>query len=125
MKSTKESSQQKKVLLNRRNNLLISISGGIYKKDIHSESYHGDKIDKASASTNIEMNSILSNMKRMEIKALDRTIKKTDEDKYGTCEMCGEKISKKRLTVLPLTPFYKDCQSKIEKEKEETRRITH
>jgi len=46
---------------------------------------------------------------------LDDAIKKIDEGTYGTCDMCGEIISKQRLKAMPQAQYCIKCQEKKEK----------
>lgn len=45
---------------------------------------------------------------------IDESLRKLDEGTYGTCESCGEEISKERLKVMPSAIYCKDCQERIE-----------
>lgn len=116
MVSSKEWEEQKKALLEKRRYLLKKISEKKSTKDSALELGHGDYLDKASASRDLELDYMLSNRERGEVKAIDEALRKIeDKDKtYGICEMCGKKISKKRLLALPLTPYCRDCQSEME-----------
>ncbi len=48
--------------------------------------------------------------------ALDDAIKRIDEGVYGTCDECGETISKRRLKAMPQAQCCIKCQEKIEKD---------
>jgi DnaK suppressor protein len=50
------------------------------------------------------------------LRQIDQALARMDEGNYGTCEECGEKIDKKRLEILPFTPYCAHCQRKIEEE---------
>lgn len=121
MVSSKEWEGQKKVLLEKRRYLLKKISEKKSTEDSALELGHGDDLDKASASRDLEINYMLSSRERGELKAIDEALRKIeDKDKtYGICDMCGKKISKKRLLALPLTPYCRDCQSEMEMESKE------
>lgn len=110
----KELNQQKKKLLDKRKNLLRNTDKENSYNDFNLELSGGDDFDRASALNNLEINYFLSERKRMELKAIDRALKKMDKGIYGICEMCGKKIGKKRLTALPLTPYCRVCQSEME-----------
>lgn len=53
--------------------------------------------------------------RRLEIKLLDieRAFEKIKRKNYGFCEICGGKISQRRLKTLPHTKFCLDCAKKI------------
>lgn len=114
MISTKELEEQKKILLEKRNSILKRIDLLRSNGESNAGSNHGDDLDRAAISGELEMNYILNDRKRMELKAIDRTIKKINNGVYGICEMCGKKIGKKRLKTLPLTPYCRICQSEME-----------
>ncbi len=54
-----------------------------------------------------------------ELKAIDNALERIGEKTYGTCEECGTKISKVRLTALPYVHNCIECQRLEEKEEEE------
>lgn len=45
---------------------------------------------------------------------IDEALRKLKEGTYGICETCSEKISDKRLKVMPFAIHCRDCQEKIE-----------
>lgn len=54
-----------------------------------------------------------------ELKAIDDALEKIGDKTYGSCEGCGTKISKVRLTALPYVHNCIECQRLEEKEEEE------
>ena len=114
MASSKEWEAQKKILIEKKNYILKKISQKKSDEDSASELGHGDDLDKAAASRDQEIGYMLSNRERDELKAIEGALKKIEEGRYGICEMCDKKISKKRLIALPLTPYCVDCKSEIE-----------
>jgi RNA polymerase-binding transcription factor DksA len=54
-----------------------------------------------------------------ELKAIDSALERIGEKTYGTCEECGTKIAKVRLTALPYVHNCIECQ-RLEEEEEET-----
>jgi len=50
------------------------------------------------------------------LRQIDQALVRVDEGGYGICEECGEKIDKKRLEILPFTPYCVHCQRRIEEE---------
>ena len=54
-----------------------------------------------------------------ELKAIDNALERIGEKTYGTCEECGTKISKVRLTALPYVHTCIACQRLEEEEGEE------
>jgi RNA polymerase-binding transcription factor DksA len=54
-----------------------------------------------------------------ELKAIDNALERIGEKTYGTCEECGTKISKVRLTALPYVHNCIECQRLEEEDGEE------
>ena len=50
-----------------------------------------------------------------EIVTIDEALRSIEQGTYGACEMCGELISKPRLTVLPFATTCIKCQSEMER----------
>lgn len=48
-----------------------------------------------------------------EIARIRAALKRLREGEYGSCTICGETISEKRLDLLPATPFCKDCAATL------------
>lgn len=53
-----------------------------------------------------------------ELKAIDNALERIGEKTYGSCEECGTKIAKVRLTALPYVHNCIECQRLEEKEEE-------
>ncbi len=49
------------------------------------------------------------------LKQIDEALQKMKEGSYGLCEECGQKIDKKRLEILPFSPYCVYCQNRMEK----------
>ncbi|MBC8553168.1 MAG: TraR/DksA C4-type zinc finger protein [Candidatus Brocadiales bacterium] len=54
-----------------------------------------------------------------ELKAIDNALERIGNKTYGSCEECGTKISKARLTALPYVSNCIECQRLEEEEGEE------
>jgi RNA polymerase-binding transcription factor DksA len=48
-----------------------------------------------------------------EIARIRAALQRMRDGSYGECVRCGERISAERLSVLPETPFCKDCAAAI------------
>jgi RNA polymerase-binding transcription factor DksA len=46
---------------------------------------------------------------QQEMRQIEAAQERLDEGEYGICTVCGERISDKRLDVLPYTPFCRNC----------------
>ncbi len=51
------------------------------------------------------------------IHRIDTAIEKVDSNTFGLCELCGKKIAKARLKVVPYAELCVPCQEKQEKKK--------
>jgi DnaK suppressor protein len=47
---------------------------------------------------------------------IDEALRRIEKCEYGICQMCGQKISKKRLNAVPWTPYCINDQEKAEEE---------
>ncbi|OHB36573.1 MAG: hypothetical protein A2Y08_01205 [Planctomycetes bacterium GWA2_40_7] len=54
-----------------------------------------------------------------ELRAIDEALERIGDKTYGTCEECGKKVSKARLTALPYVKNCIECQ----RQEEETDKI--
>lgn len=50
-----------------------------------------------------------------ELRAIDEALERIGNKTYGTCEECGKKVSKVRLTALPYVKNCIECQRQEEK----------
>ena len=48
---------------------------------------------------------------------IEAALEKVDEGTFGLCDLCGKKISKVRLKVVPYAELCVPCQEKLEKKK--------
>ena len=75
-----------------------------------------DVVDKAESSYTKEFLLSLSDTDRRQLLMIDEALKRIDKGEYGICQMCGQKISKKRLDAVPWTPYCINDQEKAEEE---------
>jgi len=75
-----------------------------------------DVVDKAESSYTKEFLLSLSDAERGQLLMIDEALRRIDKCEYGICQMCGHKISKKRLDAVPWTPYCINCQEKAEEE---------
>ncbi len=74
----------------------------------------GDELDIASYIAEREMCASLGARHQIRLKAIDAAFERLQQGLYGICEECGEKISLKRLGVLPFATNCVDCQTEHE-----------
>ena len=112
-KLTKKSEAQKRLLLDKREQLVRRLAES--KREVSAlELDRGDDLDRAAASRDREINYMLSSREREELRAIEEALEKIDEGIYGVCERCDKTIGAKRLQALPLAPYCRDCQSEME-----------
>jgi DnaK suppressor protein len=75
-----------------------------------------DVVDKAESSYTKEFLLSLSDTERGQLLMIDEALKRIEKCEYGICQMCGQKISKKRLDAVPWTPYCINDQEKAEEE---------
>jgi len=99
---------------------IISLKGGSINKspkdasgDLSGYSFH--MADMATDLYDREFSLELAEAERERLYALDEAVKRIDEGKYGVCDACGIRISKKRLKVMPQAQNCIKCQEKEEK----------
>ena len=113
-KKQKDFENIKKLLLQKRSILLAAdqnISQEI-KKEI--ENRHGDDVDVAESAYEQEMAYLFKSRGQDELKQIDEALQKIEKGEYGICDECEEKISKKRLAVMPYSIFCVECQEEME-----------
>jgi RNA polymerase-binding protein DksA len=62
-----------------------------------------------------ELNLAMIERERQLISEIDDALRKTDDHRYGVCEMDGRAISRQRLEVIPWTRYCVECEFKREK----------
>jgi DnaK suppressor protein len=83
--------------------------------DISSHPFH--MADAASGSFDTEFNIGLASNEQKLLYEIDQALRRIDEGTYGTCETCGEIISKNRLKAIPFAKYCIKHQESQEKEK--------
>jgi DnaK suppressor protein len=73
-----------------------------------------DLADKASNSYTKEFLYSLSNAERVILDEVEQALERLEEDDFGVCEECSEKITKKRLDAVPWARHCVPCQQRIE-----------
>ena len=75
----------------------------------------GDDIDHANEERSREFYQLLCERDQQKLIQIKAAIESIDSKTYGTCEDCGEKISKPRLIALPFTKLCIDCKNEEER----------
>lgn len=80
-------------------------------------SYTLHMADMASDSYERDFAFDLVNNEQELIYKIDESLRRMDEGEYGKCQVCGKKISKARLNIVPYATLCVPCQQKEEKVK--------
>lgn len=68
-----------------------------------------DSAERAVESENDEVLEEFGQVGEGEMRGIDAALDRIKAGTFGICVSCGEPISVERLTVVPHTPFCKDC----------------
>jgi len=112
----KEKAKFKDILLQRKQKIVKKISETYTESKEVETGIAQDVVDKAEISYTKEFLLSLSDAEREQLAMIDEAVERINKCEYGICQMCGHKISKKRLDVVPWTPYCINCQEKIEEE---------
>lgn len=85
-------------------------------KEVENAGIAMDMADKAESSYTKEFLLSLSDTERRQLKLIDEALVRIHKCNYGTCQMCGVDIAKKRLDAVPWAPLCIACQQKAEEE---------
>jgi len=112
----KEKEEFKKILLEKKNSIIRKLSQ-FYNdsKEIETDTAL-DVVDKAETSYTKEFLLGLTDSERDQLMMIDHALERLQEGEYGRCLICHKEISKKRLKIIPWTPYCIGCQEKKEGE---------
>ncbi len=113
----------KEKLIRMRDQLLEEILENIKMESDTLKSEIGDLYDLADEERNRQLSLLLSNRDRRKLIDIEGAIQRIEEDTYGFCEECGDKISPERLKIMPFAHLCVDCQFVLEKETERLKRL--
>jgi DnaK suppressor protein len=113
--NAKDLSELKKMLVEKKNDLLKTVKGK-QEKDMQ-EPDVGDEVDAAGDSEEKELIFGLSDNEKVMLNSIDVALKKIDAGKYGLCESCSAKIPVERLKAMPYAHYCMNCQPKFDKQK--------
>ena len=107
----------KDMLEDRKEQILINISGVNDELDQLSSLELNDEGDHASVSNNSMIESVIVKQQEKELEEIDRALAKIENGEYGICEMCEDQIGFQRLKVKPHAIYCIDCREIVEKSK--------
>lgn len=113
----KDAAGIKKILIQRKTELLNKVKNTQKDLDSSSEENVGDEIDTATQNSQKEMYFELAANDKITLDAINDAIAKIDKGIYGKCECCGENISMERLKAIPWTRYCIKCQEEAERPK--------
>lgn len=113
--SKKEKEEFRKLLLERKNSIIRKLSQFYHEsKEIEIDTAL-DVADKAETSYTKEFLLGLTDSEREQLQLIDQALDRLEKGEYGLCQVCHREIGKKRLQIIPWTPYCIDCQEKIER----------
>ncbi|HOE13416.1 MAG TPA: TraR/DksA family transcriptional regulator [Candidatus Saccharicenans sp.] len=113
--SKKEKEEYRKLLLERKNSIIRKLSQFYHEsKEIETDTAL-DVADKAETSYTKEFLLGLTDSEREQLQLIDQALERLEKGEYGLCQVCHQEIGKKRLQIIPWTPYCINCQEKIER----------
>lgn len=80
---------------------------------------HGDEADEIQANLLLYLNDQMSSRYQSSVEKINKALDKIENDEYGYCETCDEKIFEKRLEF---NPYFTNCISCAEKKERQLKR---
>ena len=105
----------KEKLLTMQNMILAEVESSL---DISRTTVTGtnvDEIEQAADAVNREFSMKLCERDQLKLKQIRQALQDINDDNYGICQNCGERIATKRLQTLPFTDLCFDCKEEMEK----------
>lgn len=109
----KEMEKFKKILINKRDDLLEVVRSKKQNDIIEAEI--GDEIDSASQNAEKEILFELTDNEKIILDAVESALRRIEKGTYGTCESCKTKIAEARIKAIPWVRYCITCQSKSER----------
>ena len=116
MANTKQIEELHEILLERKVVLIQNIDGSRENIDLLKTQECKDDLDYAELSSDSFTEGLIANQQLKELKEIDAAIKSIEDNNYGICGMCDEKIAIGRLRAKPFAKFCTPCREIYEKE---------
>ena len=71
---------------------------------------HGDPVDMAADEASATVQMRLKQTDSKLLRAIEDALTRIRQEKFGTCEECGQPISKARLEAVPWARYCRDCK---------------
>ncbi len=117
MASKKQIEELKAVLLERKTLIERNIKESRDNIDSLQHLECNDEYDYAEVSSDSFKEGIIANQQFKELKEIEASLVRINDETYGVCEMCDEPISIGRLRAKPFAKFCTPCREIYEEEK--------
>jgi DnaK suppressor protein len=109
--NAKNSDRYKMLLLTKKREISVSNSGD--ESLIPSAGgWQGDQVDQANALAEADLQILLHQTDGPLLRAIDGALARIRSGTFGTCEVCGDSISRARLEAVPWTRHCLDCKKR-------------
>ncbi len=71
---------------------------------------HGDPVDMAADEASATVQMRLKQTDSKLLRAIEDALTRIRQERFGTCEECGQPISKARLEAVPWARYCRDCK---------------
>ena len=71
---------------------------------------HGDPVDVAAGETSASVQIRLRETDSKLLRAIEDALTRIRQERFGTCEECGQPLSKARLEAVPWARYCRDCK---------------
>ena len=112
----RELEQFHKLLLEKRIRLLANADRTLREDMVLDKNALPDEMDLATADYNQGLVFRLRDRERSLLGKIDKALKKIDDNEFGICEECEERISIKRLKARPVTTLCIRCKEEQERQ---------
>ena len=73
---------------------------------------HGDPVDRAASESSASVQMRLKQTDSKLLRAIEDALTRIRQERFGTCEECGQPISKARLEAVPWARHCKECKER-------------
>jgi len=112
----KQMEEMKELLLLRKEKLINYINESRSSIDQLKSQECKDELDYAELSSDSFTEGQIANQQLKELKEIDAALERTENETYGICAMCDEKIAIGRLRAKPFAKYCTPCREIYEQE---------
>lgn len=116
--NSKKLERYKKVLLDKRLDLLAEHNRRVGEEAGLDRSDAMDSVDQADSSYNADYNLTLREKIIRQIREVDEALARISQGSYGVCDNCGDEIPEGRLKVRPNARYCAACKEDLERKGE-------